>query len=73
MPMSSTDSSPTKFSLLALFSEAKRNCVMVVRGARVRTALESGRAAASLRESIWIVVNEWSRMEAGMSVRCDVI
>ena len=58
MPMSSTATSPTKFSLLALFSDAKRNCVMVVRGATVRTALESGRAAASLRESIWKVVND---------------
>jgi len=70
--MSSTATSPTKFSLLALFSEAKRNCVMVVRGATDRTALESGRAAASLRESIWMVVNEWSRTEPGVSVRCDV-
>lgn len=72
MPMSSTATSPTKFSLLALFSEAKRNCVMVVRGATVRTALESGRAAASLRESIWKVVNERSRVKSRASVRCDV-
>ena len=56
MPMSSTPSSPTKFSVFALFSEAYcRDCVRVVRGTVVRTAFESGRAI--LRDSIWRVVN----------------
>lgn len=54
---SSTTISPTKFSLLALPSEANRSCERVVRGAAARTALVSGRAAASLRESIWKGVN----------------